>query len=110
MGKTFLAKSVGACNPFGFKKRQKKTMAKEAIEVDTLRLHEKDTGSADVQIALLTKRINELTEHLKGHIKDHASRRGLLKLVAQRRSLLDYLKDTASDRYHTVVEKLGLRK
>ena len=84
--------------------------AAEAIEVDTLRLHEKDTGSADVQIALLTKRINELTEHLKGHVKDHASRRGLLKLVAQRRSLLDYLKDTASDRYQTVVEKLGLRK
>jgi small subunit ribosomal protein S15 len=91
--------------------RSKKKMAKaEAIEVDTLRLHEKDTGSADVQIALLTKRINELTEHLKGHVKDHASRRGLLKLVAQRRSLLDYLKNTASDRYQTVVEKLGLRK
>ena len=86
-------------------------MAKaEATKVDTLRLHEKDTGSADVQIALLTKRINELTEHLKGHQKDHASRRGLLKMVAQRRSLLDYLKDTASDRYLTVVEKLGLRK
>jgi small subunit ribosomal protein S15 len=91
-------------------KKGEKTMAKEGIEVDTLRLHEKDTGSADVQIALLTKRINELTEHLKGHIKDHASRRGLLKLVAQRRSLLDYLKNTASDRYQTVVEKLGLRK
>jgi small subunit ribosomal protein S15 len=89
----------------------KKKMAKaETIEVDTLRLHEKDTGSADVQIALLTKRINELTEHLKGHVKDHASRRGLLKLVAQRRSLLDYLRNTASDRYQTVVEKLGLRK
>ena len=88
-------------------------MAKAAAvvtEVDTLRLHEKDTGSADVQIALLTKRINELTEHLKGHAKDHASRRGLLKLVAQRRSLLDYLKNTASDRYQTVVDKLGLRK
>ena len=89
----------------------KKKMAKaETFEVDTLRLHEKDTGSADVQIALLTKRINELTEHLKGHVKDHASRRGLLKLVAQRRSLLDYLRNTASDRYQTVVEKLGLRK
>ncbi len=86
-------------------------MAKaEATKVDTLRLHEKDTGSADVQIAVLTKRINELTEHLKGHMKDHASRRGLLKMVAQRRSLLDYLKDTASDRYLSVVEKLGLRK
>jgi small subunit ribosomal protein S15 len=86
-------------------------MAKVAApEVETLRLHEKDTGSADVQIALLTKRINELTEHLKTHSKDHSSRRGLLKLVAQRRSLLDYLKNTASDRYQTVVDKLGLRK
>ncbi|HRJ73020.1 MAG TPA: 30S ribosomal protein S15 [Terrimicrobiaceae bacterium] len=81
-----------------------------ASGAETLRLHEKDTGSADVQIALLTKRINELTEHLKGHVKDHSSRRGLLKLVAQRRSLLDYLKNTASDRYLTVVDKLGLRK
>ena len=70
-------------------------MAKaEAIAVETLRLHEKDTGSADVQIALLTKRINELTEHLKGHVKDHASRRGLLKLVAQRRSLLELTENT----------------
>jgi small subunit ribosomal protein S15 len=82
----------------------------ESSEVATLRLHDKDTGSADVQIALLTKRINELTEHLKGHSKDHSSRRGLLKLVAQRRSLLDYLKRTASDRYQTVIEKLQIRK
>jgi small subunit ribosomal protein S15 len=94
----------------GLHKSKKKMAKAETIEVDTLRLHEKDTGSADVQIALLTKRINELTEHLKGHVKDHASRRGLLKLVAQRRSLLDYLKNTASDRYQMVVEKLGLRK
>ncbi|MGH8048983.1 MAG: 30S ribosomal protein S15 [Chthoniobacterales bacterium] len=82
----------------------------EASETATLRLHEKDTGSADVQIALLTKRINELTEHLKDHAKDHSSRRGLLKLVAKRRSLLDYLKRTASDRYQTILEKLELRK
>jgi small subunit ribosomal protein S15 len=82
----------------------------EANEVASLRLHEKDTGSADVQVALLTKRINELTEHLKSHAKDHSSRRGLLKLVAQRRSLLDYLKRTASDRYQSVIEKLQLRK
>ncbi len=75
-----------------------------------LRLHEKDTGSADVQVALLTKRILELTEHLKGHAKDHSSRRGLLKMVAQRRSLLDYLKRTASDRYQAILEKLELRK
>lgn len=86
-------------------------MAKaEATEVNALRLHEKDTGSADVQIALLTKRISELTEHLKTNTKDHSSRRGLLKMVATRRSLLDYLKGTASDRYQAVVEKLGLRK
>ena len=82
----------------------------DASGAATLRLHDKDTGSADVQIALLTKRINDLTEHLKGHAKDHSSRRGLLKLVAQRRSLLDYLKRTASDRYQTVIEKLDLRK
>jgi small subunit ribosomal protein S15 len=78
--------------------------------VDGLRLHAKDTGSADVQIALLTKRILSLTEHLKTNAKDHSSRRGLLKLVATRRSLLDYLKDTASKRYTTVLEKLDLRK
>jgi small subunit ribosomal protein S15 len=86
-------------------------MAKaEQAEIDILRLHEKDTGSADVQIALLTKRINELTEHLKVNAKDHSSRRGLLKLVATRRRLLDYLKRTATDRYQSVLEKLQLRK
>ena len=78
--------------------------------MDGLRLHAKDTGSADVQIALLTKRILSLTEHLKTNAKDHSSRRGLLKLVATRRSLLDYLKDTASKRYTMVLEKLDLRK
>jgi len=81
-----------------------------ASEANTLRLHEKDTGSADVQVALLTKRINELTEHLKAHAKDHSSRRGLLKLVATRRRLLDYLKLTATGRYQAVIEKLQLRK
>jgi small subunit ribosomal protein S15 len=73
-------------------------------------MHEKDTGSADVQVAILTQRINQLTEHLKSHVKDHSSRRGLLKMVAQRRSLLDYLKDTAVERYQSVIEKLNLRK
>jgi len=73
-------------------------------------MHEKDTGSADVQIALLTQRINHLTEHLKSHVKDHSSRRGLLKMVAQRRSLLDYLKKTAGDRYKSILDKLNLRK
>jgi ribosomal protein S15 len=82
----------------------------ESQEVSALRLHEKDTGSADVQIAILTKRINELTEHLKSHAKDHSSRRGLLKLVAQRRSLLDYLKDESAERYQKVLQSLNLRK
>jgi len=75
-----------------------------------LQIHDKDTGSADVQVALLTRRINELTEHLKLHSKDHSSRRGLLKMVATRRSLLDYLKGKSVERYQSVVEKLKLRK
>ena len=82
----------------------------ETIDLSAFRLHDKDTGSADVQIALLTDRINQLTEHLKENRKDHSSRRGLLKLVATRRSMLDYLKRTAQDRYKTVIEKLNLRK
>jgi len=89
---------------------KKKMATLETTEAQSLRLHEKDTGSADVQIALLTQRINELTEHLKTHKKDHSSRRGLLKMVATRRSLLDYLKDRAADRYQQVLSKLGLRK
>jgi len=79
-------------------------------DIHNFQMHEKDTGSADVQIALLTQRINQLTEHLKAHVKDHSSRRGLLMMVAKRRSLLDYLKKTASDRYKSVLEKLNLRK
>ena len=73
-------------------------------------LHPKDTGSADVQIALLTARINELTEHLQSHVKDHSSRRGLLKMVGQRRRLLDYLSSTDTARYHELIKKLKLRK
>ena len=73
-------------------------------------LHPKDTGSADVQVALLTSRINELTEHLKSHVKDHSSRRGLLKMVCQRRRLLDYLSDTDTKRYAELIKKLNLRK
>ena len=73
-------------------------------------LHPKDTGSADVQIALLTARINELTGHLKSHVKDHSSRRGLLKMVGQRRRLLDYLSETDTHRYHEIIKKLNLRK
>ena len=71
----------------------------ETTETQALRLHDKDTGSADVQIALLTQRISQLTEHFKSHTKDHASRRGLLMMVARRRKLLDYLKRTANERY-----------
>ena len=78
--------------------------------ITTLRLHEKDTGSADVQIAVLTERINHLTEHLKAHSKDHSSRRGLLQMVARRRGLLDYLKRTAAPRYQAALDKLNLRK
>ena len=79
-------------------------------ELQGIKMHDKDPGSADVQIALLTQRIQQLTEHLKTHAKDHASRRGLLMMVAKRRSLLDYLKRTASDRYKGLLEKLNLRK
>lgn len=74
------------------------------------RRHDGDTGSAEVQIALLTARINDLTGHLKTHKKDHASRRGLLKMVSTRSSLLKYLSNTAPERYRQVIAKLGLRK
>jgi small subunit ribosomal protein S15 len=74
------------------------------------KLHERDTGSADVQIALLTQRINELTEHLQNHAKDHSSRRGLLMMVGQRRRLLDYLHDKDLTRYQAVTKKLKLRR
>lgn len=74
------------------------------------RLHESDTGSTDVQVALLTQRINDLTEHFKTHTKDHHGRRGLLKMVGQRRRLLDYLKRRDGSRYRQLIERLGLRK
>ena len=74
------------------------------------RTHEADTGSADVQVALLTHRINELTGHFKTHLKDHHGRRGLLKMVGQRRRLLDYLKRRDADRYKQLIERLGIRK
>lgn len=72
-------------------------------------LHKNDTGSPEVQIAILTQRINHLTEHLKEHRKDHHSRRGLLKMVGQRRRLLNYLKNLDMERYRSVISKLGLR-
>ena len=74
------------------------------------RLHETDTGSPEVQIALLTDRINQLTEHLKLHKKDHHSRRGLLMLVGRRRRMLDYVRDTDVERYRAIIAKLGLRR
>jgi small subunit ribosomal protein S15 len=86
------------------------TKEKKERLIREYRMHDKDTGSPEVQIALLTERINQLTEHLKGHAKDFSSRKGLLKLVGQRRSLLDYLKDTDLDGYRKIVEELGLRK
>ncbi len=72
--------------------------------------HEKDTGSSEVQIALLTARITHLTEHFKIHAKDHHSRRGLLKLVGKRRRLLDYLKNRTPERYRAIIKELGIRK
>ena len=74
------------------------------------RTHDSDTGSPEVQIALLSNRITYLTEHFKTHAKDHHSRRGLLMIVGQRRRLLDYLKKIDQDRYRTIIEKLGIRK
>jgi small subunit ribosomal protein S15 len=78
--------------------------------VDAFRQHGKDTGSSEVQVALLTRRINELSEHFKVHTKDHHSRRGLLELVSRRRRLLDYLRRTGPDRYQELIERLGLRR
>ena len=80
------------------------------VVIDRFRLHETDTGSPEIQIALLTQRINQLNEHFKIHRKDHHSRMGLLKLVGQRRRLLTYLKGKDISRYRTVIKALGLRK
>ncbi|MGI6778012.1 MAG: 30S ribosomal protein S15 [Acetivibrionales bacterium] len=78
--------------------------------IDQYKLHESDTGSPEVQIAILTERINHLNEHLKVHKKDHHSRRGLLKMVGQRRGLLNYLMKKDIERYRTIIDKLNLRK
>ncbi|MCE5279862.1 MAG: 30S ribosomal protein S15 [Planctomycetaceae bacterium] len=86
------------------------TAEEKTTIVNQYQLHDGDTGSAEVQIALLTARINHLTDHLKSHQKDHASRRGLLKMVGKRSSLLKYLSATAPDRYQQTIKKLGLRK
>ena len=78
--------------------------------IDRFKVHENDTGSPEVQIALLSNRITYLTDHFKVHKKDHHSRRGLLKLVGQRRRLLNYLKKTDKNRYQNIIKELGLRK
>ncbi|WP_342782604.1 30S ribosomal protein S15 [Thermosediminibacter litoriperuensis] len=78
--------------------------------IDKFKTHESDTGSPEVQIAILTERINQLTQHLKIHKKDHHSRRGLLKMVGKRRALLNYLKRKDMERYKNIIEKLELRK
>ena len=85
-------------------------VAQKAQVVKTYQRAGNDTGSPEVQIALLTERINGLTEHFKSHVKDNHSRRGLLKMVSQRRKLLDYLKRSDVDKYRSVIERLGLRK
>jgi small subunit ribosomal protein S15 len=89
-------------------------MAIDKVQKQTIindyRLHDSDTGSPEVQIALLSTRINYLTEHFKTHKNDHHSRRGLLKLVSQRRKLLDYLKTSNRERYDKIIERLGIRK
>lgn len=85
-------------------------MQPKAKTITDFKLHERDTGSADVQIALLTQRINHLTEHLQRFKKDHSSRRGLLMMVGQRRRLLDYLQSTDVSRYQAMTKKLKLRK
>jgi small subunit ribosomal protein S15 len=86
------------------------TKERKSDLIEKHRLHAADTGSPEVQVALLTERINYLSEHFKTHSRDHNSRVGLLRLVDQRRRLLDYLKITDADRYKNVIEKLGLRK
>lgn len=85
------------------------TVKKKQI-IESYKIHDHDTGSPEVQVALLTERITYLTEHFKTHKKDHHSRRGLLKLVAQRKRLLNYLKTADKNRYEKVIENLGLRK
>ena len=82
---------------------------KKEIEKD-YQIHDRDTGSSDVQVALLTRRIRELTEHLKIHKKDHSSRRGLIMMVSKRRRLLDYIKKKNFDHYRELIQRLGLRR
>lgn len=86
------------------------TSEKKKQVINDFKINENDTGSADVQIAILTERINRLTEHFKQHKKDHHSRLGLLKMVGRRRRLLDYLKKRDKEKYQTIIRRLGIRK
>ena len=86
------------------------TLDRKKSLIEQFRTHEGDTGSPEVQIALLTERINGLTEHFKLHAKDHHSRRGLLMLIGNRRSLIEYLRKRDTQRYKTIIEKLGIRR
>ena len=86
------------------------TNERKSEVIETYRTHDSDTGSPEVQVAILTQRIEHLTEHFKTHAKDHHSRQGLLKMVGRRRRLLDYLKRKDFDRYHQLIKRLGLRK
>jgi len=86
------------------------TKQRKTEVISGFRVHERDTGSADVQVALLTERINTLTPHFKSHVKDHHSRHGLLKLVSRRRQLLDYIRGNDSLRYKAIIDRLNIRK
>ena len=86
------------------------TTERKTAVIGSYRMHDADTGSPEVQVALLSERITYLTDHFKTHVKDHHSRRGLLKLVGQRRRLLDYLKRKDADRYSALIQRLGIRK
>ena len=105
--------SDGGLSAGVLRNKEEKTMItteKKAEIIKEYQLKEGDTGSPEVQVAILTYRINDLNEHLKKHHKDHHSRRGLLKMVGQRRNLLNYLKETDLERYRTLIKRLGLRK
>lgn len=86
------------------------TKEKKQTIIHDNRAHEKDSGSAEVQVALLTERLNELNQHFQKHVKDHHSRRGLLKIVSRRRKLLDHMKKEDFNRYQSLISKLGIRK
>jgi small subunit ribosomal protein S15 len=86
------------------------TKERKSELISSFKVHDSDTGSPEVQVAILTERINQLTEHFKTHLKDHHSRRGLLKMVSKRRRLLDFLKDEDQKRYKAILKKLNIRK